>query len=245
VGRITIETERVFFDEAYCRINSGFQPGIYVLLAVSDNGCGMTRETMEHIFEPFYSTKGIGSGTGLGLSTVYGIIKQNDGFVNIYSEPDKGTTFKIYFRSHEADEGVTRKGRSLDDPEHKGGTVLLIEDDPTLLTMGEMMLKRLGYSVVRAATPGEAIRIVSDSEDEIHLFITDVVMPEMNGRELANRLQAIRPGIRHLFMSGYTANVIVHQGILDEGVNFLQKPFSLRDLSMKICDILRDDDSNQ
>jgi PAS domain S-box-containing protein len=238
VGKITIETEKVYFDEADCRIHSDFKPGSYILLAVSDTGCGMTREAMKHIFEPFFTTKGLGQGTGLGLSTVYGIIKQNDGFINIYSEPGEGTTFKLYFRHHDAVVTLAKKQKTTDLPVNNGETILMIEDDPTLLTMGEMMLKRIGYKVIRANSPFEAIRIVQESKDDIHLFITDVIMPEMNGKDLATRLQEIRPGICHLFMSGYTSNVIAHHGVLDEGVNFIQKPFSMKDLAVKIHEVL-------
>jgi PAS domain S-box-containing protein len=238
VGKITIETENVTFDDDYCRTHSEFKPGNYVLLAVSDDGCGITRETLEHIFEPFFTTKGPGQGTGLGLATVYGIIKQNDGFINIYSEPEKGTTFRIYFRQHDADIKTIRRSRSETLPKCNGETILIVEDDPTLLTMGVQMLTRLGFNVIKASNPFEAIRIVQDSRDAIHLFITDVIMPDMNGRDLAVRLQSIQPGIKHLFMSGYTANVIVHQGVLDQGVNFIQKPFSMKELGIKIHGIL-------
>jgi signal transduction histidine kinase len=243
VGKITIETEIVAFDDDYCRTHSEFKPGNYVLLAVSDDGCGIARETLEHIFEPFFTTKGIGKGTGLGLAMVYGIIKQNDGFINIYSEPGKGTTFRIYFRQHNADIRTLRKSHIETTPKFSGETILIVEDDPTLLTMGVQMLTRLGFNVIKASNPFEAIRIVQESRDGIHLFITDVIMPEMNGRDLAERLQAIQPGIKHLFMSGYTANVIVHQGVLDQGVNFIQKPFSMKDLGIKIHGILNPEES--
>jgi len=238
VGKIIIETESVSFDETYCESYAGFNPGRYVQLSVSDNGCGMEKETLDHIFEPFFTTKGIGQGTGMGLATVYGIVKQNEGFINVYSEPGKGTTFKIYIPLNIV-ESVRGKVETFKDiPRSKGESILLIEDDPTLLKMSTMMLQHLGYSVLPAATPTEAIRIVEDGGSEIQLFITDVVMPEMNGRDLTERLLAIRPEMKHLFMSGYTADVIAHQGVLEEGIKFIQKPFSLKDLAAKIREIL-------
>jgi CheY-like chemotaxis protein len=198
----------------------------------------MEKETLDHIFEPFFTTKGIGRGTGMGLATVYGIVKQNEGFINVYSEPGKGTTFKIYIPLNIV-ESVRGKVETFKDiPRSKGESILLIEDDPTLLKMSTMMLQHLGYSVLPAATPTEAIRIVEDGGSEIQLFITDVVMPEMNGRDLTERLLAIRPEMKHLFMSGYTADVIAHQGVLEEGIKFIQKPFSLKDLAAKIREIL-------
>ncbi|MBN1294871.1 MAG: PAS domain S-box protein [Candidatus Latescibacteria bacterium] len=238
IGKITIETDSVAFDEEYCETHAEYVPGRYVLLSVSDNGCGMDKETQNHIFEPFFTTKSIGKGTGMGLATVYGIIKQNDGFINVYSEPDQGTTFKIYIPCH-ADKVSTEQPEKKEKiPHSRGETILLVEDDPTLLTMSTRMLQRLGYTVLPASTPQEAIRLVSETDPKIHLFITDVVMPEMNGRELAERILAIRPAIKHLFMSGYTADVIAHQGVLDKGINFIQKPFSLKDMASKIREVL-------
>jgi two-component system, cell cycle sensor histidine kinase and response regulator CckA len=238
VGTITIETNTVSIDETFCASHVEFVPGEYVVLAVSDDGCGMDKETMKHIFEPFFTTKGIGEGTGMGLATVYGIVKQNDGMIDVYSEPNQGTTFKIYLPSH-APEAVTAEQERLEEiPRSRGETVLIVEDDPTLLEMSGMMLRHLGYSVVQAATPIEAIRITEDGNQEIHLFITDVVMPEMNGRELANRLHEIRPTVKSLFMSGYTADAIAHQGVLDKDIKLIQKPFTLKNLAVEIREVL-------
>jgi PAS domain S-box-containing protein len=238
VGKITIETVNAEFDEDYCARHAGFVPGQYVLIAVSDNGCGMDKKTLDKIFEPFFTTKESGKGTGMGLATVYGIVKQNNGFINVYSEPGTGTTFKIYVpRSN--DEWMT-----IDEPRQQGGhmtgteTVLLVEDDESLLKMAETMLEELGYEVLTACSPGEAIQLAEQYTGHIHLLTTDVVMPEMSGRNLQKRISAIRPGIKCLFMSGYTANVIAHRGILDEGVNFLQKPFSMIDMSTRIREAL-------
>ncbi len=239
IGRIFIETARITLDAAYCQSHTGFLPGDYVMLAVSDDGCGMDKATVEHIFEPFFTTKGLGQGTGLGLATVYGIVKQNEGFISVYSEPGKGTTFKIYLPRYDSESVLPLPGNAEEIPFGEGETLLLVEDDATLLGMTAMMLEQLGYSVRPAATPGEAIRL-AEADEEINMFITDVVMPEMNGRDLAERLRAIRPGLRHLFMSGYTSNVIADNGILDKGLNFIQKPFSLKDLAVKIRRVLHE-----
>ena len=238
VGRVTIETNTVSIDEEYCESHPEVAPGRYVLLAVSDNGSGMDKTTMDHVFEPFFTTKGLGRGTGMGLATVYGIVKQNNGHITVYSEPEKGTTFRIYIPQNDIEELSKRPERTQGIPPSRGETVLIVEDDPTLLEIGTMMLQQLGYTVLSAETPREAIRIAEEEGTEIHLVMTDVVMPEMNGRDLADRLQAIRPDMKHLFISGYTANVIAHQGVLDKGVNFLQKPFSLKDLAIKVREAL-------
>ena len=238
MGRITLETDSAYFDEEYCRQHPGFMPGRYVLLAVSDNGSGMDRETIEHIFDPFFTTKGLGHGTGLGLSTVYGIIRQNNGFINVYSEPGRGTTFRIYFPHHGLEAGDQIISASGDAPASRGETLLVVEDDPMLLELTVMMLGDLGYTVISASSPGEAIALNREYDGDIDLFITDVIMPGMNGRDLAFRLLEVRPGMKCLYMSGYTSNVIAHQGVLDEGVNYIQKPFSLGDLARKLRSVL-------
>jgi two-component system, cell cycle sensor histidine kinase and response regulator CckA len=205
---------------------------------VSDNGCGMDSETQSHLFEPFFTTKEVGKGTGLGLAMVYGVVKQNNGLINVYSEPGQGTTFKIYLPRHRVRAAsLSPKGR---DELGKGGqeTVLLVEDEPTILKMITMMLEREGYTVVGASTPGEAIRLAKEHSGDIQLIMTDVVMPEMNGRDLAKNILSIYPGAKCLFMSGYTANVIAHHGILDEGVSFIQKPFSKGALTAKVREAL-------
>jgi PAS domain S-box-containing protein len=240
IGKVTIKTGKAVFDEAYCAHHAGFAVGEFVLLTVSDDGSGMDKETLSHIFEPFFTSKGVGHGTGLGLSTVYGIVKQNDGFINVYSEPGKGTTFRIYLPRC-ADQVVeTQRERIEEIPLGRGETVLLVEDEPALLNMGKMMLKELRYPVLAASTSGEAVRLVEEHAGEIELLITDVVMPEMNGRELAERLRSLHPSMKVLFMSGYTANVIAHRGVLDDGMNFIQKPFSTRELAVKVREALRE-----
>jgi two-component system cell cycle sensor histidine kinase/response regulator CckA len=240
VGKITIETENVRLDEQYCSGRPEFQPGEYVLLAISDNGEGMSREVQEKIFEPFFSTKGVGKGTGLGLSTVYGIIKQNDGFIYVYSEPGTGTTFKIYLPRHKGPAAKAEAGRSLPvrAPAGHGETVLLVEDEPAIIQVCRIMLQELGYRVLAADTPGQALELARASTDEIQLLISDVVMPEMNGRELAAKLKSFHPKLKMLFMSGYTANVIAHHSVLEEGTHFLQKPFSSRQLAAKVREVL-------
>ena len=238
VGKVTIETHMAAFDEGYCADHSGFVPGEFVLLAVSDDGCGMGRETLDSIFEPFFTTKNVNEGTGLGLATVYGIVKQNNGFINVYSEPGKGTTFRIYLPRHVGDTGKVREEIIMEIPLGHGEMVLLVEDESAIMKMGQMMLERLGYQVLAAGTPGDAVHLAGEHMGEIHLLITDVVMPEMNGRDLADQLHNHYPDIKTLFMSGYTANVIAHRGVLDEGVNFIQKPFSMKDLGVKVRAIL-------
>jgi PAS domain S-box-containing protein len=233
VGQVTIETRNITLDEAYCVDHVGFVPGEFVLLAFSDSGRGMGKEILEHLFEPFFTTKGVGEGTGLGLASVYGAVKQNDGFINVDSELGQGTTVKVYLPRFVGEAAVTLlAGKTENAPGH-GETVLMVEDEVGILNMGKMMLERLGYKVLTASTTSEALRQVEAHGPEIRLLITDVVMPEMNGRELAERIKILKPGLKCLFMSGYTSNVIAHRGVLDRGVHFLQKPFSLKDLAVK------------
>ncbi|MCF8088898.1 MAG: PAS domain S-box protein [Desulfotignum sp.] len=238
VGKLTIETGKKTFDKEYCKEHAGFIPGDFVLLAVSDNGCGMSKDTQDNLFEPFFTTKEVSKGTGLGLATIYGIVKQNDGFINVYSEPDQGSTFKIYLPRV-----VTDEDNDKAIPEKKaaaGGTetILLVEDEPSILRMTRMMLERKGYTVLTATTPAEAVEKAKNHTDKIHLLMTDVVMPEMNGRDLSGKITDLYPDIRLLFMSGYTANVIAHQGVLDDGVAFIQKPFSMADMAEKVREVL-------
>ena len=238
VGKVTIETGNISFDEAYCKEHAGFNPGDYVMMAVSDNGSGMDKKTLDNLFEPFFTTKDIGQGTGLGLATVYGIVKQNDGFINVYSEPGQGTIFKIYLPVH-SETSVSYQKEFTRAPLKGNETILLVEDEKAILRMTKLMLERLGYTVLTASSPNEAISIVEDSNNNaIHLLMTDVVMPEMNGRDLSKKLLSIYPGLKCLFMSGYTANVIAHHGVLDTGVQFINKPFSKQDLAAKVREVL-------
>ncbi|MCF8074852.1 MAG: transporter substrate-binding domain-containing protein [Desulfotignum sp.] len=234
VGKITIETDTVRFDDAYCADHAGFIPGEYVLLAVSDDGRGMDRKTLDNIFEPFYSTKAIGKGTGLGLSVIYGIVKQNEGFINVYSEPGKGSTFRLYFTRHADDVSPIETVAPEETPVGSGETVLVVEGETSILKLAKRILEQLNYTVLTAETPGEAIAVTNENDGDIHLLITDVVMPEMNGRDLAEKLLAEYPKLKVLFMSGYTANVIAHHGVLDADVHFIQKPFSNKDLAVKV-----------
>ncbi len=237
-GNIAIETENVVLDEAFCAAHEGFIPGEYVMLSVSDDGCGMDEATQAQIFEPFFTTKGVGEGTGLGLATVYGIVKQNNSFIDFHSEVGKGTTFKIYIPRHE---GATVKETTSDSTKTlkgHGETILLVEDDPSILNMGKTMLERLGYTVLAAEDSSQVLNLAKEHKGQIHLLMTDVVMPKMSGKDLAQQIGTLNPEIKVLFMSGYTANVIAHQGILDEEVPFIQKPFSMKDLATKVREAL-------
>jgi len=237
-GKVTIETCNVVFDKDYCAANAGFEPGEYVQLSVSDNGCGMDKETISKVFEPFFTTKEVGKGTGLGLATVYGIVQQNRGFIKIYSEPGVGTTLKIFFARQYEDASASVSELHTEPVRGRGETVLMVEDEPAILAMGKIMLDTLGYRVLSAARPKDALNIAKEHAGRIDLVITDVIMPEMNGKELAAELEVISPGLKRLFMSGYTADVIAHHGMLDDGVNFIQKPFSVKDLAAKVREVL-------
>ena len=233
-GKIIIETKNIIFDQQYCQLNIGFVQGEYVMLSVSDDGCGMSKEIQKQIFEPFFTTKELGQGTGLGLATVYGIVKQNEGFINIYSERNKGTTFRIYLPRYIGKETVIPSNILVDVPRGKREKVLLVEDETLMREVAVTLLETLNYKVYSASTPGDAIELIKEHSSDIQLLITDVVMPEMNGRELAKIICEINPDIRCLFTSGYTANVIAHHGVLDEDICFLPKPFTMNDLAIKV-----------
>ena len=238
VGRITIQTGKMTLTDADCNKRQECVPGDFVWLTFSDDGCGMDPQTLTNLFEPFFTTKDVDKGTGLGLATVYGIVKQNNGFITVESQPGRGTTFKIHLPRHEAAPPlVLSKDPAAADALGKE-TLLLVEDEPTILRMTTMMLQRLGYRVLPADNPEHAIAKAAEHPDKIHLLITDVVMPGMNGRELSARLRERHPEIKVLFMSGYTADVIAHRGVLDEGVRFIQKPFSKKDLAAKVREVL-------
>ncbi len=239
VGKLTIETDNIMVDEDYCRGNPEAIPGQYVMLAVSDDGCGMDKEVQDFLFEPFFTTKEIGKGTGLGLPTIYGIVKQNKGFINVYSEPGEGTTLKLYFPSHEETKSSMQPAKESTG-QMPGGTeiILVVEDEKTILQMSKQMLERLGYTVETATSLSEALQISEEYDGTIHLLITDVIMPEINGRDLSSQLFKSHPALKTLYMSGYTADVIAHHGVLDDGVQFIQKPFSLKDLAVKVREVL-------
>jgi two-component system, cell cycle sensor histidine kinase and response regulator CckA len=237
-GKIVIETSNTACDEAHRSIHPEWNAGDFVLLTVSDDGCGMDREVLSNIFQPFFTTKKEGHGTGLGLATVYGIVKQNGGFINVYSEPGLGTTFRIYLprcRGEEpAEVGNGGKARMPGGTE----TILIVEDENAVLELSKGMLEKLGYRVIAVREPDQAIRLAVELGERIDMLLTDVVMPDMNGRELSERIRAIRPGLPCLYMSGYTADVIARQGILDEGLHFMSKPFSLINLAVKVRETL-------
>jgi CheY-like chemotaxis protein len=201
----------------------------------------MDKATLENIFEPFFTTKDENKGTGLGLSTVYGIVKQNNGFINVYSEHGNGTTFKIYFPRHEGASGTPKKEPAVEIYSSRNEVVLLVEDEPSVKEMSKAILEQLGYRVFSASTPAEAIQLAEEHGGAFDLLITDVVMPGMNGRELEKHLHSHYPDLKVLFMSGYTADVIAHRGVLDDGVQFIQKPFSLKGLGTKIREIIENE----
>src|SRR5271169_757453 len=239
-GKLTIETSNVSLDEDYARFHAPLRPGNYVMLAISDTGAGMDSETQSHIFEPFFTTKGT-KGTGLGLSTVYGIVKQSGGYIWVYSEAGKGTTFKIYLpRVAEPAESPEQVAAPAESAAAEPGTetILLVEDEANLRYLARQFLEKQGYRVIEAADGAVAIQVAVAHDGVIHLLLTDVIMPGMNGRELAQRISEIRPNVKVLYMSGYTENVIGRNGTLDAGVRLLQKPFTLRDLKSKVREVL-------
>ena len=238
VGRIVIETQNAKLDDAFCATHSGLIPGDYVLLSVHDSGCGMDEETLAHIYEPFFTTKEVGKGTGLGLATVYGIVKQNNGYIMAESKPGEGSNFNIYLPRHSE---ITEKCQDQEPGQRAlqgHETVLLVEDEASILKMTTKMLEGLNYKVLAAATPTEAIRLAQSFSGPIHLLLADVVMPDMNGRDLANNVVSIRPDIRCLFMSGYKAEVISNQELSFGATRYLQKPFTLKVLAAKVREAL-------
>ena len=243
-GQITIETKNVQLDTGYCADHPDCLPGQYIMLTVSDNGCGMDKESLVRIFDPFFTTKELGQGTGLGLSTVYGIVKQNNGLVDVDSTPGQGTIFRIYLPSFAGEAPVVENSLTAL-PTSGTETVLLVEDESALLDLCKIILQSLGFTVLTADSPRAAIELASNHAGEIHLLITDVVMPEMNGRELAQQLSVLRPAMHCLYMSGYTADIIAHHGVLDTGIHFIQKPFSIDELAHSIRETLQDQEKSQ
>jgi two-component system cell cycle sensor histidine kinase/response regulator CckA len=237
-GKLTLETANAQLDESYSQGHQPAEPGLYVMLAVTDTGHGMTPETQARIFEPFYTTKEVGKGTGLGLSMVYGIVKQSGGYIWVYSEPDRGTTFKIYLpRVDQPAEAVDAQHRPRN-VQRGSETILLVEDDPQLRQLSSSVLAHCGYKMLIAGSPEEGIEICMANHRDISLLVTDVVMPRMNGRQLAEQIQRASPKVKVLYISGYTSNAIVHYGVLDPGLSFLPKPFTLSALVAKVREVL-------
>lgn len=237
VGRITIATRNVRFDEAYCDTHPGHLPGEFVLISISDNGCGMSKDVLEHVFEPFFTTKEEGKGTGLGLATVYGIVKQNSGFLNVISHPGQGTTINIFLPRF-FDTGGEKNTDSGAEPPTGSETVLFVEDEGAILRIGKSVLERYGYKVLVAENPEQALIIATRGEWHVDLLVTDVVMPGMNGRELSDRIQAIFPEVKTLFISGYTSNIIQQYGLNDASFQLLRKPFSVKEFALRVGQIL-------
>gem|GEM_PF-366094 len=237
-GVLTIETTAVDLDEEYCHTHAGVSPGSYVMLAVSDTGSGMSEEVRQHIFEPFFTTKSKSEGTGLGLATTYGAVKQAGGTIEVYSEPGEGSTFKIYLPVVDEKAEVMEADRGSEVLLKGSETVLLVEDEQMVRTLAIRLLKKMGYNVIDASNGRKALEIVSEMKDRIDLLMTDVVMPGMNGRQLAEKLKEIHPETKVLFTSGYTENIIAHHGVVEEGLNFIGKPYSMNMLARKIREIL-------
>ncbi|MBU0485299.1 MAG: response regulator [Proteobacteria bacterium] len=240
VGTLTISTANTTLEDGLTLEHLQAKPGDYVQLSMSDTGCGMDRETIGKIFEPFFTTKGVGHGTGLGLATVYGIVRQNNGAIHVYSEPGRGTTFNIYLPRH-LGEILLRKENGDDVVDLQGNeTILLVEDELTILNMVNQMLTNLGYQVLATDSPLQAIRIAEEQKQKIHLLLTDIIMPEMDGQELAGQIITLHPAVKCLFMSGYPGDAIAGRGVLPEGGHFIQKPFPLTTMATKIREVLTD-----
>jgi len=238
VGMLTIETGMVRMDSESCAKCSGCNPGEYVVLSVSDDGCGMDKKTLEMLFEPFYTTKDAGKGTGLGLATVYGIVKQNRGFIEVKSEQGKGSIFRVFFPRHDGKPVETIEPLKEEMALGKGETILLVEDEQEILKISRAILEQLGYRVFTAGSAGEAIKLSRDYSGRIDLLITDVVMPEMNGKELGRKMRELFPGIRILYMSGYSDDIVSGQSAEGESEPFIQKPFTIKRISKKIRQVL-------
>jgi CheY-like chemotaxis protein len=236
-GILSIETRNLAVDQSFCLANPEARTGEYVQMTVSDTGIGMEREMLGHIFEPFFTTKGVGRGTGLGLATVYGIMSQNDGFLKVFSEPGKGTTFALFFPRSAQEKGSQEEAAQV--VAEGEGCVLLVEDELNVRQMAQLMLENSGYSVLAATSPQEALELCRQPELRIDCLLTDVIMPGMNGVELSVAVRELRPGIGMVYMSGYTADMIAHHGVLEQGVIFVQKPFDMVGLNEKVQEAIR------
>jgi two-component system cell cycle sensor histidine kinase/response regulator CckA len=237
-GKLMIETNNAELDEPYARSHVAIKPGLYVKLCVSDTGVGIAQEVREHIFEPFFTTKKKGKGTGLGLSTVYGIVKQSGGSIRVYGEPGLGTTFHIYLPRVEESLEDMRKKVTREELPDGGETILLVEDEEDVRKLAVRILERQGYTVLEASCGNDALGLSKEHKEPIHMVLTDVVMPGMSGPQLADQLINLHPKMKVLYMSGYTDNAVFHQGILEEGVNYIQKPFTIEGLINKMREVL-------
>jgi signal transduction histidine kinase/CheY-like chemotaxis protein len=237
-GKLTIETAYVELDDAYSSQHVGMKPGPYVMLSVSDTGCGMDERTRARLFEPFFTTKQTGKGTGLGLATVYGIVKQSGGDIWVYSEPGHGTTFKVYLPHELSAKETGERASQLTTDAVGTETILVVEDEDAVRNLAKRILERAGYTVLTAANGGEALVICGKQQGSVGLVLTDVVMPGMNGKELADRLARLYPNLRVLYMSGYTDDAIVHRGVLAPGTHFIGKPFNAADLTRMVREVL-------
>ncbi len=239
-GRIVIETKNVRFDESFPVDQAEIYFGDYVMLSVSDNGCGIAKNDAGYIFEPFFTTKEFGQGVGLGLSTVYGIVKQNEGFIKFSTESGKGTSFRVYFQKYRGCPLSADMESQIERPAFGEETILIVDDENEILKLSKMILQKYGYQVVTASTPGQALRVAEEYGGEIHLLFSDIIMPEMNGHELSKKMLSIYPNIKTLFMSGYTADILAAHGGVEAGINVIQKPFSVKVMMQKVYDAMHD-----
>ena len=237
-GKLSIETANITLDEEYARSHANVPPGEYVMLAVSDTGCGMSEDVKVKAFDPFFTTKESGKGTGLGLSTVYGIIKQSGGHIWVYSEPDDGTSFKIYLPI--AKERTESNKKKINSTALIGGmeSILIVEDDDSLREMAMDLLQACGYKLCGASNAEEALQIVEDTDESVELLLTDLVMPGMNGKKLADKMTIKNPDLKVIYMSGYTVNAVAHQGLNNTNMPYLQKPFHLANLTQLVRKVL-------
>ena len=238
MGSIVIETKNVTLHESAALDDTGIPAGEYVMLSVSDNGHGIGEQDAEHVFEPFFTTKASGKGTGLGLSTVYGLVKQNNGLINFSSEPGKGTEFSVYLPKYSGSEVLVKREQQAEQVKSGGETILIVDDEPEILKLSKVMLQKQGYRVLTAGSPGQAIKIAEAREEKIHLLLTDIIMPEMNGRDLSRKILSIYPLVKVLFMSGYTADIIASHGEVDEVMALVRKPFTVKELTKQVYDLL-------
>jgi CheY-like chemotaxis protein len=236
-GALTITTEEVEINEKFIQMHQEGEIGKYAIITVTDTGVGMDEKTRENIFEPFFTTKEVGKGTGLGLAMVYGTIKQHNGFINVYSEPGKGTTFKIYLPLAESGVQVTEKRESGSMPSGTE-TILLVEDNEAVRSSIKALLEEFGYNVIKAADGDQAITICRENIDFVQLVISDVIMPRQSGKEVYDELKKIRPDIKVLFISGYPADILTKKGIVGEGINFISKPINPEVFLRKIREVL-------